>query len=156
MMRLIAMQICPWWRNLPNTAAFTACSRSASPSTTNGLLPPSSSATCLRCAPPLAMRPMLRPTGVDPVKVTRPGTGCSTKASPISLPGPTTTLNSPAGSPASSKIRASSSPPQTGVSLAGLTTTALPSARAGAMERWVRCSGKFHGLITPTTPMALR
>ena len=44
----------------------------------------------------------------------------------------------------------------TGVSLAGLTTTALPSARAGAMERWVRCSGKFHGLITPTTPMALR
>ncbi|MCY1527072.1 hypothetical protein D9M68_621260 [compost metagenome] len=156
MMRLIAMQICPWCRNLPNTAALTACSRSASASTTKGLLPPSSRATCLRCAPPLAMRPILRPTGVEPVKVTRPGSGCSTKASPISLPAPTTTLSTPAGSPASSNMRASSKPPHTGVSLAGLTTTALPSARAGASERWVRCSGKFHGLITPTTPMALR
>ncbi|MNH20253.1 hypothetical protein D3C79_800140 [compost metagenome] len=141
---------------MPNTAAFTACSRSASSSTTKGLLPPNSRATCLRCSPPLAIRPIPRPTGVDPVKVISDGVSCSTKASPISLPAPTTTLSTPAGSPASSKIRANSSPPHTGVSLAGLTTTALPSAKAGAIERWVRCRGKFHGLMTPTTPNALR
>ncbi|MNH17374.1 hypothetical protein D3C79_770430 [compost metagenome] len=99
---------------------------------------------------------MPRPTGVEPVKVINEGSSCSTKASPISLPAPTTTLSTPAGSPASSKMRASSKPPHTGVSLAGLTTTALPSARAGAIERWVRCKGKFHGLMTPTTPKALR
>ncbi|MCY1439783.1 hypothetical protein D9M71_560330 [compost metagenome] len=110
----------------------------------------------MRCSPPLAMRPILRPTWVEPVKEMKAGTGCSTKASPISAPAPTTTLNAPAGSPASSKIRARSRPPVTGVSLAGLTTTVLPRARAGARERAVRCSGKFHGLITPITPSGTR
>src|SRR5690554_7907625 len=69
---------------------------------------------------------MLRPTSVEPVKEMKEGTGCSTKASPISEPAPTKTLSKPAGSPASSKMRANSKPPVIGVSLAGLTTTALP------------------------------
>ena len=38
MMRLIAMQICPWCRNLPRVAALAASSRSASSSTTKGAL----------------------------------------------------------------------------------------------------------------------
>ena len=42
----------------------------------------------------------------------------------------------------------SSSPPVIGVSADGLTTTALPSASAGATDRMLRCSGQFHGLIT--------
>jgi hypothetical protein len=40
----------------------------------------------------------------------------------------------------------------TGVSLAGFTTTALPTVSAGNSDRAVNCSGQFHGLITPTTP----
>lgn len=44
----------------------------------------------------------------------------------------------------------------TGVSLAGFSTTALPSASAGATERADSCIGKFHGLITVTTPRGRR
>lgn len=96
------------------------------------------------------------PTAVEPVKEIRRGTGWVTKASPISEPEPTTTDSTPAGSPASSKTRAIRVPPVTAVSDAGLRTTALPSASAGATERWDRCSGKFHGEMTPTTPTGLR
>jgi hypothetical protein len=37
-----------------------------------------------------------------------------------------------------------------------LTTTALPSARAGAIERMPSTSGKFQGRITPTVPIGTR
>ncbi len=100
--------------------------------------------------------PTCWPTGVDPVKEISLGTGWATKSSPISDPAPTTTDSTPSGSPASSKIRARISPPVTGVSDAGLMTTALPRARAGATDRCDRCSGKFQGLMTPTTPTGLR
>ena len=90
------------------------------------------------------------------MKEISPGAGWVTKSSPISEPAPTTTLSTPAGSPASSKTLARMSPPVTGVSLAGLMTTALPRARAGATERWDRCNGKFHGLMTPMTPIGRR
>lgn len=96
------------------------------------------------------------PTGVDPVKLTTRGVGWVTIASPMSEPEPTTTDSSPSGSPASSKIRASSRPPVTGVSPAGLSTTALPTAKAGATERFDSCIGKFHGEITATTPTGSR
>ncbi len=78
-----------------------------------------------------------------------------TKASPISEPGPGMTLSTPSGRPASSKIRASRMPPVTGVSLAGFSTTALPTAMAGAIERLDSWKGKFHGLMTPTTPTGI-
>src|SRR5690554_7773519 len=61
--------------------------------------------------PPVAIRPMFLPTGVEPVNEISAGVGCATKSSPTSKPAPTTTLRTPAGSPASSKIRASSRPP---------------------------------------------
>src|SRR5688500_16990323 len=38
------------------------------------------------------------------------------------------------------------SPPVTGVSLEGFKTTALPTATAGATERFDRCMAKSHGL----------
>jgi hypothetical protein len=44
----------------------------------------------------------------------------------------------------------------TGVSLAGLRTTAFPVASAGATDLLESCSGKFHGLITATTPAGCR
>ena len=39
-----------------------------------------------------------------------------------------------------------------GVISAGLSTTVLPAARAGAKPQPAMGIGKFHGTITPTTP----
>jgi hypothetical protein len=39
-----------------------------------------------------------------------------------------------------------------GVSSDGLSTTPLPAARAGATFQEAMASGKFHGVIRPTTP----
>ncbi len=39
-----------------------------------------------------------------------------------------------------------------GVCSAGLSTTALPPASAGASFHVAMSSGKFHGMICPTTP----
>ena len=61
------------------------------------------------------------------------------------------TVNTPSGSPASS----ASSPSRiavSGVSSAGLSTTVLPAASAGAKPQPAIGIGKFHGTITPTTP----
>ena len=40
-----------------------------------------------------------------------------------------------------------------GVHSAGLSTTALPAASAGAKPHEAIGIGKFHGVITPTTPI---
>lgn len=77
-------------------------------------------------------------------------------ASPISAMSVTTTLSSPGGSPARSKIRAISPPPVTGAFWLGLMTTALPSARAGATDFIVTRKGKLKGLMTPMTPTGTR
>ena len=66
-------------------------------------------------------------------------------------PGTHTTFTTPSGRPASSassaKRRALS-----GVSSAGFSTTVLPAASAGASFQEAIVSGKFHGVIRPTTP----
>ena len=71
------------------------------------------------------------------------------------MPGPATTLSTPSGSPASSAIRSSSSA-VSGVSSAGLSTTVLPAASAGATFHEAITSGKFQGTISPTTPSGSR
>ncbi len=43
-----------------------------------------------------------------------------------------------------------------GVADAGLRTTALPSASAGAIFHMACSSGKFQGVIAPTTPTGSR
>ena len=96
-----------------------------------------------------------RPTSVEPVNATFPTSGCSTIRCPHMLPGPTTTLTTPSGSPASSAIRSNSSA-VSGVSSAGLSTTVLPAASAGASFQIAIASGKFHGTISPTTPSGSR
>ncbi len=92
-----------------------------------------------------------RPVPVWPVNATRRTSGCATSASPVSGP-PVTTLSTPGGrpaSPASSATRRVVS----GVVSAGLATTVLPAASAGPTLLASRVSGKFHGVIAPTTPM---
>lgn len=69
-------------------------------------------------------------------------------ASPASAP-PGRTCRTPSGKPASSKMRASTKPPDSTVRGSGFRTTALPRARAGATARAERMSGKLNGEITP-------
>ncbi|MCY1294284.1 hypothetical protein D9M70_435760 [compost metagenome] len=73
-------------------------------------------------------------------------------ASPMTEPLPGSTLIRPLGTPASSQMRASSSA-ISGVTSAGLTTTALPAANAGAIFCASLAIGEFHGVIAATTPI---
>jgi hypothetical protein len=62
-------------------------------------------------------------------------------------------LKTPAGRPASVHSSANSSA-VSGVCSAGLKTTVLPQASAGATFQASISSGKFQGTICPTTPSA--
>jgi hypothetical protein len=53
-------------------------------------------------------------------------------------------------------MRAMITPPITGVFGSLLRTAVLPSTSAGPSERIASTSGKFHGVITPTTPIGTR
>ena len=72
-----------------------------------------------------------------------------------SAPKPWTTLYTPRGSPACSKIPAHSDA-DSGVNSAGLSTTVLPVAIAGASFQDSSMNGVFHGVISPATPIGLR
>ena len=86
------------------------------------------------------------------MKVIRSTPRCWVSAEPAeSGPKPCTTLRTPGGSPASMASRASSVA-DFGVSSAGLSTTVLPQASAGATFQDSSISGKFHGEIAATTP----
>ncbi|MCY1312978.1 hypothetical protein D9M70_634580 [compost metagenome] len=93
---------------------------------------------------------MCEPTGVEPVKAILAMRLLVARASPASLPKPCTTLSTPAGS--RSPISSSSTVMPSGVCSAGLSTMQLPAARAGASFQAAISSGKFHGMICPTTP----
>ena len=72
--------------------------------------------------------------------------------SPTTVPLPGSTWNRPGGSPAST----ASSPNRIdvrGVHSAGLSTTALPAANAGANPQDAIGIGKFHGVMIPMTPI---
>jgi hypothetical protein len=137
-------------RNLAIIAPATAASRSASAATTNGALPPSSidEFTTRSAAWPSRSRPM----PVEPVKETL-RTRLSASQVPTTAPGSVvvTTLTTPAGTPDSSRIRATASA-VSGVSDAGLSTTVQPAARAGPILRVAIAAGKFHGVTRAETP----
>ena len=61
------------------------------------------------------------------------------------------TLRTPAGSPAWPAISANKSAVR-GVNSAGFKTTVFPAASAGATFQATISSGKFQGMIWPTTP----
>lgn len=94
---------------------------------------------------------MAAPVRVEPVKVIFEISGCRESASPVVRPSPCTTLKRPGGTPASTASSASLSA-EKGVSSEGLSTTALPAASAAPTFHDIMTSGKFHGVIAPTTP----
>src|SRR3954469_1548990 len=93
--------------NDPNDAAAAAFARSASESTTNGALPPSSSTDGVKCSAHLSA--MILPTPVEPVKFTRRTAGWAMSSSTTSGASSvlcTTKLMTPGGRPASCRTDA--------------------------------------------------
>ena len=136
------MQVWPAFWSLEKVSFSAARSRSASAKTTNGACPPSSRLACL---PDSAQRAAsIRPTSREPVKDTWRTSGALRKTSPIGSGSPQTRLSTPGGKPASAKT-SNSSTADSGVCSAGLSTTVLPAATAGASLRVIIALGKFHG-----------
>ena len=93
-----------------------------------------------------------RPTSVLPVNDslrTRGSCSIAETTAPDRRAG--STLTTPAGTPASSRIRAIASA-VSGVSLAGLRTTVQPAASAGPILRVAIAAGKFHGVTSTQMP----
>src|SRR2546428_11062651 len=76
-------------------------------------------------------------------------------ASPTTEPRPMTRLNTPAGRPERLRMSASAQP-QPGTRSAGLNTTQLPYASAGAIFQAGIAIGKIQGGIRPATPLGPR
>ena len=125
-----------------------AWSIGASSNTMFAALPPSSSVSFLRV--PATCLAIARPTDVDPVNATLSTSPCPTRAAPVA-PAPVTMLTTPGGRSACCTISANSSAVSDVVS-AGLSTTVLPAARAGAIFHASMSSGKFHGMTCAATP----
>jgi len=119
-----------------------------------GLFPPSSRVSFFRLLAPAAATISL-PTSVDPVKATLSTSLCAASAAPAVSPKPGTTLTTPSGTPASA-ISSASRKAGSGVCSAGFRTTVLPVARAGPSFHAAISSGKFQGMICPTTPIGSR
>jgi hypothetical protein len=148
--RLAAVQASPMLRILAIIAPSTAASRSASSKIRNGALPPSSIETRSTLSAAWAIR--VRPTSVEPVNDSlrvRPSLISGSITAPDRLV--VTMLQTPAGSPASSRI-----PPRAsidrGVRAAGLMTTVQPAATAGPILRVPMAMGKFQGVMSRQGP----
>src|SRR6185437_16172263 len=104
------------------SAASTHSSGSASSKTTTGDLPPNSIDERFKVGAPAAT--IVWPVVVSPVKQMRSTPGCAESAAPAVSPNPCTTLNTPAGTPASS-ITPASSVAVSGDHSAGLSTIVM-------------------------------
>jgi len=126
----------------------TAWSIGASSKTMFAALPPSSIVILLSV--PASCLMIALPTSVEPVNATFAAPGWPMTAAPVS-PAPVTKLTTPGGRPASWRISASLRA-VTEVVSAGLSTTQLPMASAGASFQASMRSGKFQGITWPMTP----
>ena len=143
-----ARQTCPALRYISAPVA-AAASRSASSSTMNGLLPPSSRLQGTRLAP--AACAIHFAVGTLPVNEMRARRGSLTSLAPVLAPLPCTTLNTPGGRPAASAASASSEQ-VSGAHSGGFSTQVLPAASAGPSFQVDSISGAFHGVMMATTP----
>jgi hypothetical protein len=93
----------------------------------------------------------VRPTVVEPVKVTLRTSGLAVISLPIASAFPVMMLRTPGGTPARSANTAMANA-EKGVCSAGFTTIGQPAAKAGATLRVIIARGKFHGVIAAQTP----
>ncbi len=130
------------WRGALHVGVVAA--RSASPCR------PARRSSFFRWAPAFAAT--WRPTAVEPVKEMPLTSGFSISSSPTAATlsrEQVTTLNTPLGTPASSKISANSRPPQIGRVFRRLQHDGVAGRqREREAARATGCSGKFHGLMT--------
>jgi hypothetical protein len=80
------------------------------------------------------------PARVEPVNETMSTPGCAAMASPTTGPVPCTTLNAPAGTPASAATSARIAAVSGAISV-GLSTTVLPAISAGTTFATTWCRG---------------
>ena len=113
-----------------------------------GDLPPSSSVTGMRFSEAYCM--MRRPVVVSPVKAIFAIRLFDASGFPASTPKPLMMLSTPGGS--KSAISSATTRMLIGVCSAGLSTTQLPAASAGESFQAAIRTGKFQGMIWPTTP----
>ena len=104
---------------------------------------------------PAAASATFRPVAVEPMNPIACVPGLRAISSPTTGPGPVTRLKTPGGRSASATHSASAIA-ATEVLGAGVQTTALPQASAGAISSAGIVYGQFHGVITPTTPSGRR
>src|ERR1051325_7058059 len=107
---------------------------------TDAFLPPISSWHFLPCA--AAQLEIVRPALTEPVNETAAVSGWVISASPNRAPWPKTTLNTPAGIPAS-RWHSVTCQAVRGACSEGLSTTVLPKASAGAAFQIGIAIGKF-------------
>ncbi|MCY1540680.1 hypothetical protein D9M68_763330 [compost metagenome] len=148
------MQTSPWFSANIVKPSSALSKKASSRSITSakkmlGDLPPSSSVTGMRFW--LAYCEISRPVVVSPVKAILPMRLLDASGLPASTPKPLTMFRTPGGS--RSPMTSISTRIDTGVCSAGLSTTQLPAASAGASFHTAMRIGKFHGMIWPTTPM---
>ncbi len=143
----MAVHFWPAYPAMANANCPTVVAMSASGSTNAALRPPSSAWTGTPRA--VAAPTTARPTAVEPVKDST--SAAPTRASPSSAP-PGSTVSTSAGRSSSSASRSA----QAVASGAGLSTTVLPTASAGAAFQLGIASGKFHGVTSPATPYGRR
>ena len=98
---------------------------------------------------------MSLPTSVEPVNATLSTSRMRGERRARVSPKPVTMLTTPGGKPASS-ISSPRRSAESGVCSAGFSTTVLPQASAGPSFHAAISSGKFHGMIWPTTPTGSR
>ena len=151
--RLVAVHFWPVLHIAPETRCASAWSRSASASTIAGFLPPISSWIFA----PLSAATFFSslPTAFEPVNEIATTRGSRTSGSPTSAADPVTRLTTPFGIPASCSTSISRTA-QSGVRLAGLSTTVLPKASAGAIFQAGIAIGKFQGVTIAQTPSGSR
>ena len=118
-----------------------------------GDLPPSSSDTFFKL--PAAACTISLPTSVEPVNATLSTSGCAASAAPAVSPKPVMMLTTPGGNTCLG-ISSASRNAVSGVCSAAFSTMVQPAASAGAIFHAAISSGKFHGMICPTTPTGSR
>jgi hypothetical protein len=93
-----------------------------------------------------------RPARVDPVKEIISTSGCVDSRVPAPAPSPWTRLNTPAGTPAASRISATTTA-DSGDCSEGFSTIVQPASSAGMTLSAIWFAGQFHGVMRPTTPI---